>query len=134
MEDHLTVMVEPVTGYPGAYWLRWSSYVAETDIRPAFHQLTHLLDEAHDPIHVLVDLRRNPRLPLQTTISETMNGPFMHRNMGMWLVVGKNPRAEIVATVITKVGRINSILWFATEQEALRKLAELEREKIPVWA
>ena len=133
MEHQPTVVVEPVEGHPGAFWLRWSSYVAESDVRPAFQKLTRLLDDAHAPIHVLVDLRSNPRLPLQTTISETMSGPFMHRNMGRLLVIGSNSRAEIVGAVITKVGRLNSISWFQTEEEALSCLATLEGEKVPAW-
>ena len=116
-----------------AFWLRWASYVAETDVRPAFRNLTRLLDVAHGPVHVIVDLRNDPRLPLQTTISETMSGPFMHRNMGRWLVIGSNNRAAIIAAVITKVGRIDSIFWFETEEEALAHLATLEGEQVPAW-
>ena len=134
MENHETVIVEPVKDHPDALWLRWAPYVAEADIRPAFHELTRRLDEAHSPVQVLVDLRQNPRLPLQTTIFETMNGPFLHPNMGLWLVVGTNPRAEIIATVITRVGRMDSILWYKTEAEALRKLEALEASRIKAWA
>ena len=90
MEHSSSVLVEPVDGHPGAYWLRWDQWVAEIDIRPAFHALTRALDEARAPVNVIVDLRANPHLPLQTTISETISGPFLHRNMGRWLVVGSN--------------------------------------------
>lgn len=133
MQAHSSVTVEPVEGHPAAFWLRWSSYVAESDVRPAFRALTRCLDEANTRVHILVDLRSNPRLPLQTTISETMNGPFLHKNMGTWLVIGRNPRAEIVASVISRAGHVNSIVWFKTEQEALRHLETLEAQKIPAW-
>lgn len=124
-----TVWIEAVEGYANARWLRWASTIDEADVRAAFHDLTQVLNAASGPVHVLVDLRSDPRLPLQTTILETMNGPFMHRNMGRWLVIGSNHRAEIVASVITKVGRRASIAWFKTDGEALAHLGELEVDR-----
>jgi hypothetical protein len=133
MDHQPSVTVERVEGYPHAVRLKWERYVVETDIRPAFHQLTRFLDEASQPINVLVDLRSDPHLPLQTTISETLSGPFLHKKMGLWLVVGFNQRAEVVANVISAVGPRDTIRWYKTEAEALEHLSQLEERYAPAW-
>src|SRR5687767_1737208 len=103
MESKVTVRVEPVEGYTNAYWLLWERQVKEIDIAPAFHKLTQALDAANGPVYVIVDLRQDPNMPLAATVQETMAGPFRHANMGEWLVIGQNWRAEMIANVITKV-------------------------------
>jgi hypothetical protein len=133
MEHRHTVTIEPIKDHPNALRLNWERWVVEADVRPTFHELTHYLDEAFAPVNVLVDLTSDPRLPLQTTISETISGPFMHPNMGMWLVVGTNQRAQIVANVITLVGLRDSIRWFESEAEALAFLDQLEGRLVPAW-
>jgi hypothetical protein len=130
MEHRPTVFIESVDNHPTAVWLRWERWVVEADVRPAFHEMTHRLDTARQPVHVLVDLRADPRLPLQTTISETLSGPFMHPNMGEWLVIGTNARAHFVADMITRVGRQNSIRWFQTDTEAFEHLSGREASQI----
>src|SRR5688572_30105678 len=99
METNATVRVEPVEGYINAYWLRWDREVKEADIAPAFHKLTAALVAADGPVYVIVDLRQDPNMPVATTMQETMAGPFRHENMGEWLVIGKNWRAEMIASV-----------------------------------
>lgn len=120
-----TVRVEPVEGYENAYWLIWDAEVSVEDVAPAFRQLTAALDAASSAVHVMVDLRSDPHLPLAATTQETLAGPFRHPRMGEWLVIGTNWRAEVVANVISKVGLRMNIRWYATEEDALNHLKEL---------
>ena len=124
--DNETVRVFPVADHPEALWLQWDADVNADHVAPAFRRLTAALDEATIPVNVLVDLRQNPALPLTITIQETMTGPFLHRMMGQWLVIGTNWRAQVVANVITKTGIRKNIHWFETEEEALTFLTEVE--------
>lgn len=133
MDHKSTVTIEPIDAYPNAVRLRWERWVVEADVRPAFHELTRRLDIARQPLNVIVDLSADPRLPLQTTISETISGPFAHPNMGVWLVVGTNQRAHFIADMITRVGRQDSIRWFQTEAEAIEFLSGLEAGQIQAW-
>lgn len=125
MDLNATVRVEPVEGYTNAYWLRWNKQVIEADIAPAFHKLTAALDAANSPVYVIVDLRQDPNMPVAATMQETMAGPFRHENMGHWLVIGQNWRAEMIANVITKVGLRTNITWVKTEDEAFAHLEKL---------
>jgi len=120
-----TVAVAPLEGR-NAIVLRWDAWIDEFDVPAAFHGLTAELDRASLPVHVIVDLTRNPNLPLATTINETLSGPFSHPMMGEWLVIGSNRRAEIVARAITAVGLRTNIHWFETLADALAFLETLE--------
>jgi len=125
-----TVRVIPVGGHPGTLWLQWEAEVNPDHVPLAFEKLNAALDAAISPLNVLVDLRNDPVLPLTITIHETITGPFRHRNMGKWLVIGKNWRAQVIASVISKTGLRENILWFDTEQEALIRLDELEAQSV----
>ncbi len=127
MDIQPTVRVEPVDGSLNAYRLIWEERVHEADVPAAFHALTAILDKAAAPVHVLVDLSRNPNIPLAATTQETLSGPFRHPRMGEWLVVGTNWRAKMVADVITKVGLRTNIHWFDAEADALAFLERLSR-------
>lgn len=127
MESLPSVRVSPVEGYHNAYWLQWDSVVKEMDIAPAFQKLTKLLDDASGLVYVIVDLRANPNMPVAATMQETMAGPFRHENMGEWIVIGQNWRAEMIANVITKVGLRTNITWVKTEEEAFAKLDDLTK-------
>jgi hypothetical protein len=130
MEQKRTVRVERVEGHPKALCLRWEQRIVESDIHPAFHEMTKFLDEAGQPVHVIVDLRADPNLPLSTTIFETLRGPFSHHNMGQWLVIAENARAKVIANIISKVGIRDSIHWFNTEDEALEHLTQIEAKPL----
>jgi len=125
MNDN-TVRVMAVPGHPCAIWLQWDAKINPDHIPPAFDQLNTGLDSAEHPVHVLVDLRQNPTLPLAITMHEALSGPFTHPRMGIWLVIGSNQRAQIVANVITKAGFRKNIQWFETEEDAFARLEELE--------
>jgi hypothetical protein len=125
MSDLPSLRVEPVEGIANACWLIWDKQIAVGDVAPAFKKLTAILDKAETPVHVLVDLRSDPAIPLSITTTEVLAGPFRHKMMGEWLVIGKNWRAEVVANVITTVGLRMNISWFETADEAMTRLREL---------
>jgi len=125
MQPYSTVTIAPLEGH-NALLLRWEAWINEFDIPAAFHKLTAALDQASLPVHVVVDLTRNPNLPLATTINETLSGPFMHPMMGEWVVVGSNRRAEIVARTVTAVGLRTNNRWFDDVSEAMVYLEALE--------
>jgi hypothetical protein len=116
---------QPGGGKQDFCWLIWDKQVAVEDVAPAFQKLTAILDKAEMPVHVLVDLRSDPAIPLSATTTEVLGGPFRHKMMGEWLVIGKNWRAEMIANVITKVGLRMNISWFETADEALARLREI---------
>jgi hypothetical protein len=125
MSELPTLRVEPVEGIANACWLIWNKQIAVEDVAPAFQRLTAILDNATMPVHVLVDLRSDPAIPLSATTTEVLGGPFRHKMMGEWLVIGKNWRAEMVANVITSVGLRMNITWFETTDEAMARLREI---------
>lgn len=125
MNHEPTVTVTAVPNHH-ALVLRWAAWINEFDVPAAFHEMTAALDRASLPLHVIVDLTQNPNLPLATTISETVSGPFMHPMMGQWLVVGSNRRAEIVARTVTAIGLRTNINWFDDMAEAMAFLETLE--------
>lgn len=127
MENQPTVRIEPIEGYPGARRLFWETHVQEVDVKPAFEALTAILEKAEAPVHVLVDLTRDPNIPLGITTMETLTGPFRHKKMGEWLVIGTNWRARMIADVITKVGLRQNIHWFDSEADALAYLAGMSQ-------
>jgi hypothetical protein len=125
MSELPSLRVEPVEGIANACWMIWDKQIAVADVAPAFKKLTAILDKAETPVHVLVDLRSDPAIPLSLTTTEALAGPFRHRMMGEWLVIGKNWRAEVVADVVSKVGLRMNISWFETADDALARLREL---------
>jgi hypothetical protein len=74
MENAQTVRVFPVSAHPGAWWLQWEAEVNPDHVPSAFAKLTAALDAAASPVHVLVDLRKDPVLPLTITIHGNYSG------------------------------------------------------------
>src|SRR5581483_12105606 len=65
----------------------WSRKVDSADVAFTFRAVTEILDKSTEAVHIIVDIRQDPKFPLQTTISETLSGPFRHAKMGQWLVL-----------------------------------------------
>lgn len=113
-----TVSVMPIEGYP-AWLLTWEQKVDKRDVAPAFRQLTQALDDSEGMIWVVVDLGKNPNLPLHETISSTLWGPSRHDKLRGWLVIGSNSTAQLIGRTLSKVtGRFN-IQWFENMDQVL---------------
>jgi len=124
MESEITVSVEVINDH-GDLKMVWEAYPKDKHVSSAFDYINTSLNETHHPIYILVDLQSDPQIPLTTTIREVMSGPFRHKNLKKWLVVGRNRRAQVVARVMDTISKDSTILWFDTENEALDKLNEL---------
>jgi len=122
-----TVYVEQIAGQR-ALRMIWQQTINPADVPLAFESIVHYLDMVDGPVDILVDLTRNPAIPLATTVRHTLMGPQRHRKMGRWLVVGTNRTAEAVADVISHIGPRIAIHWFSTEEEALAALPEAHPE------
>lgn len=101
----------------------WNRQVTSDDVSTAFHEITALLDKSSQQIDIIVDIRQNPNFPLQTTISETLRGPFNHPKMGKWLVIGSSLMAKVIANVLINMGQRDNILWF-DDEDALNTFLE----------
>ena len=127
MKQDLTVFVDVINDR-GDLKMTWGEYPQESDISTAFDFINDHLKNTDHPIYIVVDLSSDPQIPLSTTIREVMSGPFRHRNLKKWLVIGINRRAQVVARVMDTISRESTILWFDTETEALTRLNELMTE------
>lgn len=116
-----SITVEPVEGY-SALKMTWPVHPTEEHVRVAFEQIVAYLNAAQQTVHVIVDLRSDPNIPVTYTFHHVVQGPFNHDRMGNWLVIGKNPRAELVSRLMNVIRRRDNILWFDTEDQAMDKL------------
>lgn len=116
-----SVTATPIEGYP-AWLLTWEHTIIPDDIAPAFRSLTRALDESTKPLWIIVDLRANPTLPILETFSSAFRGPFMHKNMGEWLVVGSNSVARTIGRTLSKVTNRSNILWMNSMEEAFNHM------------
>lgn len=127
-----TVSATPVEGFP-AWLLAWEQRVEKEDVGPAFRQLTRALDDSNDPLWIIVDLRKNPSLPLHETISSTLWGPSRHDKLRGWLVIGSNSTAQLIGRTLSKItGRFN-IEWFETIDQVydhMQKIIAQEQSEI----
>jgi hypothetical protein len=106
-----TVTATQIQGYP-AWLLHWEHSVNKDDVARAFRIITQALDASTEPLWIVVDLRSNPVFPLRETISSAFWGPFRHKNMREWLVVGSNSTAHLIGNTLANItGRAN-IRWF----------------------
>ena len=121
MPQEKTVRIEAVAGYR-ALWMIWSHQVNRPDVNPAFRQLVNLLNEAHGPLRVIVDLRQNPQFPLNETLTGALSGPFRHPHLAEWLMIGSSPMAQAIGRALSAVTMRRNLLWFESEAEVFAYL------------
>ena len=119
-ERHSTVTVSRIDG--GMLKMTWERHPTRTDTIEAFNTIRLHLRQATQPIHIIVDIRKNPVFPLAVTLNGAMQQQS-HRYMGTWLVIGINPMARLIARTISTIS--NNIEWFESEAEANTRLSEL---------
>lgn len=117
-----TVRVEAVEGR-SAVVMSWEHTVHKGDTAAAFQYLMQFLEEAAGPLYVIVDLRKNPTFLLDETFSAALSGPFKHKMLKEWLVVGAGPTARGIGRGLSVVSNRHNIRWYHTMEEALTYLS-----------
>jgi|GEM_PF-6748295 len=130
MNNQPTVRVEPVEGHDDAYWVVWDKEIVDSDVFAAFDLLQCILNDADQPVNVLLDLRADPNMPVAITM-ESILDPYRHVMLNKWLIIGTNWRAEMIVSVLRKLAMRDSTLWFDTVEEALDELQRIE--VVPVY-
>lgn len=116
-----TVRIEAVEGYR-ALWMHWAREVNKDDVNPAFREMAHLLNQSRGPLRVIVDLRQNPKFPLNETLTGALSGPFRHPHLAEWLMIGSSPMAQAIARALSAVTLRRNLLWFDSEAEVFAYL------------
>jgi hypothetical protein len=105
--------------------MKWEWQANPVDIKRAYRVISETLDVATSPIYVIVDLRKNVRMPLKETVSGAMFGPYSHSKLAAWLVIGGHQIARVVANSLSQVTGKNKVEWFETEEDVYARLKEL---------
>jgi hypothetical protein len=116
-----TVQVEVLEG-SNTLVITWEHTVAQGDTAAAFRRVTDLLDQADSPLVIIVDLRNNPSLPINETFREALSGPFKHRMLEEWLVVGAGPAARGIGRGLSVITNRHNIRWYDSMDAALAYL------------
>ena len=125
----LTVLVSPIEGKTPHLYFTWMANPTADDIRSAFAMLYETIAGSSATIHVIVDVSSHPKLPLGETVTKALRVQN-HDNMGKWLVVGADWRAEFVGSLMNNISKKN-IEWFNTYTDAMQRLNQLIEEQIP---
>ncbi len=118
-----SVWLQPVDGYE-AWLLVWTRNVLKEDVAPVFAELTQMLDTSPKPLWVIVDLRADPVFPFIETVTAALRGPFRHRNLREWLVVGANVQALIIGRTLSSLSSRTNIRWFTTISQAYAHMSD----------
>lgn len=121
---NLTVSVEAIKDYP-ALLMKWGETADPTDIKKAYEVISDALSVAQSPLFVIVDLSENRYMPLRETVSGALFGPYNHRNLDAWLVIGGHQIARMVASSLSQVTRQHKVEWFANMEAAMARLHEM---------
>lgn len=125
--EQKSVFVVPIIGKAPHLRFVWGELPTIDDIENAFAYINQIIESADKPIHIIVDVSSQPKLPLGKTITNAIHTQRMDK-LGKWLVIGADWRAEFIGKTISSVGK-NNIEWFATEEEAMQRLDELMRQQ-----
>jgi hypothetical protein len=118
-----TVSVTPIENFEYAVRMHWERSPLEADVRQAFADIMIKLDSANQDVYIVVDILSKPRFPLALTINLSSQA-HRHPNMGDWLVIGENIMAKLIGRSISALSD-SKVLWFKTEEEAMRHLARV---------
>lgn len=121
--EQKSVYVMPIIGKAPHLRFVWAADPNVYDIENAFAYIDQVLDRADTPVHIIVDVRSQPKLPLGKTMSNAIKAQRTDM-MGKWLVIGADWRAEFIGKTISSVGK-NNIEWFDSEEEAMQRLNDL---------
>ncbi len=119
-----TVTVDVIRGQDALRML-WQRDVDVEDVELAFQALSHHLDGADSPVHVVIDLQNCVRFPLLATIECAVRGPAAHPQMGKWVVVGSSQLARVFARTLINVTRPTSVRFLSETGVLAERLDDL---------
>lgn len=122
--DGKTVNVKVMEGQ-NALLMTWQRDVDKDDVRSAYHEMMEHLNMTSKPMYIIVDIQSNPRFPLAETISGAFWGPFRHKMLAEWLVVGSSSLARNIGRTLTGITLRDNIRWFGTMEEAVAYLESI---------
>lgn len=126
LSPRASVYVEVLPNYAPHLHFVWSSSPQPADVVAAFDDIVDHLNNQMTRVHIVVDVRSDPRFPLGTTLTGAIRAQ-QHLLMGRWLVIGANWMSEFIGRTITSVGKQN-VEWFEDEEGAYIRLQMLIRE------
>jgi hypothetical protein len=103
-------------------------YGAEVDdVVNAFQQVKAYLDDAVQPMDVLIDLRYSSRLPFLLNTKRMLHPVAAHPRRGRWMLIGSYAMTHVVRRIIRGCGQYaTDILCFSDEEHLLKHIAETE--------
>jgi hypothetical protein len=120
-----TVRAYRIEGY-AAWMLEWEQVINKDEIAPVFRKIVRALDASDEPLYVVVDLTKDPEFPMSQTINAALWGPFRHKRLQAWLVVGSNRTAQVIGRTLNNLTRRDNIVWYETVEEAFAYLDALK--------
>lgn len=122
MDQSPTIRIESIEGY-SALKMIWERDAASADVSPAFSKIREKLETNDRPLTVIVDLSRNPKMPIKETLSAAL-AAYRHPRLKAWLIIGNNWMARMIEGTLSSITGRKNVFWFTTETEALAHLVE----------
>lgn len=116
-----TVRVEALSDL-NAVMMIWEHEIHKGDTTAAFQHLMQYLAEAEQPLSVIVDLRQNPAFLIEETFAGALNGPFRHKMLKEWLVVGAGAVARGIGLGLSMIANRHNIRWYDTMEDVMAYL------------
>lgn len=114
---------EPIEGY-NALYLNWHNRAKNNDVVTILNELNDILEKTTSPLHLIIDLRGKPNIPIHTTVAKVLQGPAFHPMMGYWLLVAPSTTIRIVVNAINAIDSKVTHSWHDTLEEAYEYLHE----------
>jgi hypothetical protein len=107
--------------------MTWPHHIDDIEVKMAFQKIAEVLEQASEPLYVVVDVRQNPRFPLKATLAEARS-VHVHPRLRGWLVIGSNWLARAIDRTLSSLTRRKSVQWFDSEDAVIAYLqAEQDR-------
>ena len=104
--------------------MRWNKVIRHGDVERAYKTIQKILDQSGTPQFVIVDLTKNPKMPMTETLLGALRGPYAHPMLNQWLVIGQHRGGQIVAQILSQTTRKRHVVWFNSVDKAERHLEE----------
>jgi len=113
-----TVVVKSINQI--AILMQWEATINPSDIMAAYTEIQRILEQATNPIYVVVDLTQNPQMPMRETLTGALFGPYGHPMLAQWLVAGQHNIGLMVARLLERTTGKKQVTWFNTIDDALK--------------
>ena len=114
-----TVWVKVMDNLP-VIKMTWGSHINISDVDTAFNQITEILEQSTQDTYVLIDLRMNPKFPLNPTLLGALLGSHQDPNLKGWLIVGANLPTRFIAHTLARLTDNVGVGTFNSEDEAVQ--------------